>query len=177
MLIFVSGGARSGKSTFAEKLVMNGVQYGDLHYIATSTVTDSEMASRIGHHQSSRGDQWITWEQQANLHHLKDHLTTKDSVLLDCLTILTANELFRDGSLQNEITVYHKILHNVNQLLHVKKLVIVSNDLFSNGVHKDESTFVYMKLLGALHQEIVTIADYAYSVTHGIPKLMKGNIL
>ncbi|MFZ3588600.1 bifunctional adenosylcobinamide kinase/adenosylcobinamide-phosphate guanylyltransferase [Bacillus sp. DJP31] len=177
MLIFVSGGARSGKSTFAEHLVESNSKSGKLHYIATSRLTDFEMKTRISHHQKSRGNQWITWEQPSDLHKLKDHFTDKDTVLLDCLTILTANELFQDNQLQDKVTTHKKIVHGVKKLLHVKLLVIVSNDLFSNGVPRDKGTFTYMKLLGDLHQEIVYMSDLAYQVTHGIPKEMKWKLL
>jgi adenosylcobinamide kinase/adenosylcobinamide-phosphate guanylyltransferase len=174
MLIFVSGGARSGKSMFAEQLVLDDDKCSQFHYIATSTVTDPEMKQRISFHRESRGDGWVTWEQPVNIHEVKDNFLEKDCILLDCLTILTANELFQGGTIHSAKAIYYKILDSIQQLQHVKKLVIVSNDLFSGRVPNDEGTFTYMKLLGSLHQEIVRMADQAYQVNLGIPKRIKG---
>jgi adenosylcobinamide kinase/adenosylcobinamide-phosphate guanylyltransferase len=174
MLIFISGGARSGKSAFAEQLVLQAAEPGHLHYIATSEITDAEMNNRILHHQKRRTDEWGTWEQSTKIDELAPQFSKKDCVLLDCLTILTANELFQGGNRQCEHTVRTKLIHSIEQFNHVKVLVIVSNDLFSGQLPRDEGSFIYMKLLGSLHQEIVRMADCAYQVNHGIPKKMKG---
>jgi adenosylcobinamide kinase/adenosylcobinamide-phosphate guanylyltransferase len=174
MLIFVSGGARSGKSTFAEQLMLNDDKCGQLHYIATSLVTDPEMKQRISLHRESRADGWVTWEQSGNIHELKENFLEKDCILLDCLTILTANELFQGGTVRSEKAIYNKVLHSIKQLQHANKFVVVSNDLFSGRIPNDEGTFTYMKLLGSLHQEIVRMADQAYQINNGIPKRMKG---
>ncbi|MBM7661187.1 adenosylcobinamide kinase/adenosylcobinamide-phosphate guanylyltransferase [Bacillus mesophilus] len=174
MLVFVSGGARSGKSTFAEQLVANVAAPGNLHYIATSEVTDAEMKSRIFHHQERRTGDWTTWEQPTNMIELAPKFSTDDCILLDCLTILTANELFHGGVIQSANKVYEKMIHSIKQFHTVKMFVIVSNDLFSDKLPDDEGSLLYMKLLGSLHQEIVRTADYAYQVNYGIPKKMKG---
>jgi adenosylcobinamide kinase/adenosylcobinamide-phosphate guanylyltransferase len=174
MLIFVSGGARSGKSTFAEQLVVQAAKPGHLHYIATSEITDAEMKYRILHHQERRTDEWTTYEQSANIIELATQFTKKDCILLDCLTILTANELFHGGVIQSANTIYEKMIHGIKQFAHVKMFVIVSNDLFSGKLPDDEGSLLYMKLLGSLHQEIVRNVDCAYQVNFGIPKKMKG---
>ncbi|WP_456279382.1 bifunctional adenosylcobinamide kinase/adenosylcobinamide-phosphate guanylyltransferase [Bacillus sp. AK128] len=173
--MFVSGGARSGKSTFAEQLVEQEANSGPLHYIATSKPTDSEMKDRIIHHQDRRTANWKTWEQPTSINELGRKFSDKDCILLDCLTIWTANELFKNGVIQDGRSVYERILHSIQQFNHVHLLVIVSNDLFSDEVPRDEGSFIYMKLLGSLHQEVVRIADCAYQVTHGIPTKMKGS--
>lgn len=173
MLIFVTGGVRSGKSTFAEKLArsIGGIS---LNYIATSMETDYEMKSRIKRHQQMREKQdrkWTTYEQPIDIQKVSSYFSKKDTVLLDCLTILLSNELFlRSGNRTNKETMDH-ILFGVSS---VKKacgtLIIVSNELFQEGQH-DRGTPVhtYVSLLGKLHQELVQKADYAYLVENGVP--------
>jgi adenosylcobinamide kinase/adenosylcobinamide-phosphate guanylyltransferase len=175
MIVFVSGGVRSGKSSFAENLLANQPFEGKRHYIATSYVTDQEMENRIIHHQKNRGNDWITWEQPHSIDTIVDNFSSEDLVLIDCLTILTANELFKDGKVYSERRVHNEILRSISILdQKVKQIVVVSNDLFSNGVPQDEGTFIYMKVLGLLHQEIVKLSNQAYQVSYGIPKQMKG---
>lgn len=175
MLIFVVGGARSGKSSFAEQLLTQTYQNGHLHYIATSVRIDQEMNERILQHRQNRGDKWNTWEQPTNIASLKKHFSADDEILLDCLTILTANELFKGGLEQNAKQVFEKLVQEIQELSFVKRLVIVSNDIFSNGVPDDVGTYHYMKLLGALHQELANKASRTYRVTNGIAELKKLN--
>ncbi|MBO9128286.1 bifunctional adenosylcobinamide kinase/adenosylcobinamide-phosphate guanylyltransferase [Bacillus sp. 165] len=171
MLIFISGNVRSGKSTFAELLAKQSAGNARLHYIATSRMNDDEMERRIRVHQRSREqDQvdWITWEQPINIHSIVDRISKEDAVLLDCLTLLAANELFKREHL-NEIEVYEHILATIRKVVTgCKTLIIVSNEVFREGVPKEEGTFRYMRLLGKLHQQLVREADQAYLVKHGI---------
>jgi adenosylcobinamide kinase / adenosylcobinamide-phosphate guanylyltransferase len=174
MLIFVSGAVRSGKSTFAESLVK---QYTTrAQYIATSIRVDDEMDERIAHHREQRTQGeicWQTWEQPRHLHELI--FQQKDVVLLDCLTILTANELFydRENIVDEDVftRIYNGILHITAQC---SVLVIVSNEIFYEGIPDDVMTRQYVRLLGKLHQAIVRDADEAYVVKHGIATKMKG---
>jgi adenosylcobinamide kinase/adenosylcobinamide-phosphate guanylyltransferase len=133
------------------------------------------MEERIHQHKENRGMEWITWEQPYSLDLVANVFTQEDLILIDCLTILTANELFKGGTVQNVSRVHNKIINDIKLLEQkVKFLVIVSNDLFSGGVPTDSGTFLYMKLLGALHQDIAKLSSTVYQVSYGIPKLMKG---
>jgi adenosylcobinamide kinase / adenosylcobinamide-phosphate guanylyltransferase len=172
MLVFISGAVRSGKSTFAEQVVRKYVRKdGQAQYIATSIRMDDEMDERITHHREQRMQgniRWQTWEQPRNIHELT--FRKEDVVLLDCLTILTANELFYHVE-----DVFNRIYEGIT---HIKEqcstLIIVSNEIFSEGLPEGEMTRHYMKLLGKLHQQIVADADEAYVVVHGIARKMKG---
>lgn len=179
-LIFVTGGVRSGKSTFAEKLAMSRAQKmnGSLQYIATSKITDQEMVDRIKRHQEQRKESEVPWEtreQAVDIHTLE--LNHSDIVLLDCLTVLLANELFR-----NEIPVeidqeetWKRLLTGINTLLkQVQTLIIVSNEVLNEPLSTDPLTKAYASMLGKLHQTIVKQAEKAYLVETGRAVLKKG---
>ena len=88
MITLVTGGARSGKSTFAESLYENDK---DVVYIATAKALDDEMKERVKHHQNSRPKQWRTYEGNYNL---SNAIRTEKNYLLDCITVLTSNIMY-----------------------------------------------------------------------------------
>lgn len=178
-IVFISGGARSGKSTFAEQLAQR--YQGDLHYIATARVTDEEMDVRIKRHQTERqcGERpWTTWECPVDIHSLAYKFHPTDIVLIDCMTILVANELFRhEGANQSEQSSSRVILSikkGIEAIARkVQLLIIVSNEVLYDGVSNDPVVHTYQQTVGRLHQEIVKRSRYAYTVEAGVPILMK----
>lgn len=172
MLYFVSGGVRSGKSTYAEKLVNDNFKNRKV-YIATARITDEEMKKRVLKHQLDRkNDNWETIEQPNNLSMILDKLNDSDVVLIDCLTIWLSNEMF--GEIVN-LDVVEKIYETVKKInSKVKDLVIVSNDIFSGVNNYDELTKAYLSNLGDLHIKIVASADYAYECISGLAIKRKG---
>ncbi|KXG11101.1 Bifunctional adenosylcobalamin biosynthesis protein CobP [Anoxybacillus sp. P3H1B] len=185
MMIFISGGVRSGKSGIAEQCIQAlASRQNTVHYIATAKTTDQEMKERIIHHQRRRCQQsiqWTTWEQPLHLHELASQFGPNDILLVDCLTNGLANELFDEEGWEIEAVCLQKaerMLRTVSQLSTVvRALVMVSNELFSGGVPQDAGTYHFMKMLGWLHQRIVHSADYAILVHHGVPILKKGECL
>ncbi|WP_027408642.1 bifunctional adenosylcobinamide kinase/adenosylcobinamide-phosphate guanylyltransferase [Anoxybacteroides tepidamans] len=182
MIVFISGGVRSGKSDVAERCVqVLASSESVVHYIATAKVTDEEMRARVVHHQKRRDGQslsWQTWEQPLCLHKLAPKFAARDVVLLDCLTNWLANELFATEGWEREehcLQIAERMLAAIKQLAaSCKALIIVSNELFSGGVPDDIGTYHFMKALGRLHQRIVDMASSALLVQHGIPTLKKG---
>ncbi len=184
MLIFITGGARSGKSTFAEQLAEN-TKKPKLHYIATSIEADEEMSERIERHQTRRNESranWITWEIEQNIGHLHKQIEQNSVILLDCLTTLVNNELFQVNereeyqplSANERKTLFASIMNALHQLQENRTLIIVSNEIFDDALpFKDETTMAYVELLGKLHQQIVNRADEAYLCENGIPIQMK----
>jgi adenosylcobinamide kinase / adenosylcobinamide-phosphate guanylyltransferase len=186
MLSFISGGVRSGKSSFAEQhALMKGRENYSLHYIATSMSTDEEMKQRINHHQKSRKEssvKWVNWERPVDLETLADQFTKKDIVLIDCLTTWLSNELFagwQTGKIKWESaafrnSVYQKIIKAVEALhKEAAEVILVSNELFFEPVPTERAIFYYLELLGNLHQEIIIRADAAFLVENGIVNVMK----
>ncbi|MCZ0754547.1 bifunctional adenosylcobinamide kinase/adenosylcobinamide-phosphate guanylyltransferase [Anoxybacillus sp. J5B_2022] len=183
MIVFISGGVRSGKSGVAERCVRSlALRRGAVHYIATANVTDDEIRERVIRHQQERRlqpIQWVTWEQPRNVHELTGQFRSEDVILLDCLTNWLANELFHEQGWENETYCRQKaeqMLTTITQLATVTKaVVIVSNEVFFGGVPQDIGTYHFMKMLGWLHQRIVQLASCAIVVQHGIPIVKKGD--
>ncbi|MBU5467164.1 bifunctional adenosylcobinamide kinase/adenosylcobinamide-phosphate guanylyltransferase [Virgibacillus sp. MSJ-26] len=182
-LIFITGGARSGKSAFAEKYAqkLSGASGSNLHYIATAKATDEEMTERIKRHRKDRAESkiaWTTWEASIDIHKLAPEFTSQDVVLLDCLTILLTNELFSKnnegelGTFKDEI--YSKVLDGLYLLKRkVHSLVIVSNEVLLAPLNDSPVVEVYAELIGRLHQVLVQQSTEAYLVEMGVPIQMK----
>ncbi|MBA4536853.1 bifunctional adenosylcobinamide kinase/adenosylcobinamide-phosphate guanylyltransferase [Bacillus aquiflavi] len=187
-LIFITGGVRSGKSSFAESLATSYAEKtsGRLHYIACGQAADHEMEERIRRHQLVRQNSpipWKTWECFLNLGTLASHFTKRDVVLLDCVTTLLDNELFshyETGEWQSKKFQNHveqSIVANIAQLKNNSIVtVVVSNELLNEPIH-EETSLTYGRLLGSIHQQIVKMADEAFLVEAGIHVLMKGERL
>jgi adenosylcobinamide kinase / adenosylcobinamide-phosphate guanylyltransferase len=181
MIVFISGGVRSGKTHIAEQYVQQIVSENDeAHYIATAKITDEEMRQRIIRHQHERSHHplsWKTWEQPEKLHTIVNRFDKNDVILLDCLTNLLANELFADEFWHKEDSCLRKatsIYEAIRTLgKNSKALIIVSNEVFYNGVPEDAGTYHFMKMLGLLHQQIVSLADKAILAQNGVPLIKK----
>lgn len=191
-LIFISGGVRSGKSQFAEKLAVDlsgltpGIEASDspyqLHYIAAGQASDEEMKTRISRHQTDRhlsGLNWKTWEQPIRLSELSDVFSSNDVVLLDCLTTLLNNEFFKEVNLWKNIRFQEQVMAEILEAIEkitnsCRALIVVSNEVFYDTSGDQELIFIYKKILGKLHQKVVAKAKKAYLVESGIPLLMKG---
>lgn len=181
-MILITGGVRSGKSSFAEKYAIEAAAEtnGVLNYIATGVPSDEEMKMRIGKHRLEREESglfWKTWESSTHIGVLAPSFHKKDILLLDCLTTLLNNELF---SLQGEwteeaiIDIYERILSGISAIReNCNMLILVSNEVLNETYSDDEFLLIYRRLLGNLHRKIVSMADKAYLVEAGVPILMK----
>ncbi|SLL35362.1 Adenosylcobinamide kinase [Mycobacteroides abscessus subsp. abscessus] len=176
-IIFVTGGVRSGKSSFAESLAIEYArkEKADLHYIATAVNTDTEMQERIAKHQQIRKTQKVKWnshEQAVNIGELAEVFSKKDVLLLDCLTVLVNNELFLKD--QQQEMIEDKLKKDLVALSRSCRYLI----LVSNEVTYEPSTdpFVqnYSRILNRLHYFLVQHAKEAYLVEFGIAKKKKG---
>lgn len=184
MLIFITGGVRSGKSCFAENLAYSLITANQdkLIYVATSKVGDKEMQERIEKHQQDRTRSGYTWETREQFDHLEKLLPSFSSdqiVLIDCLTTLVANELFSEKGNWNDHAYVHEIYRRITTFLAAIRqrglvTIIVSNELLNDGLDYDEATLTYLKLIARLHQQLVKRASIAYLVEVGIPLKMKG---
>src|SRR5438270_12628543 len=96
-LVLVLGGARSGKSAFAERLAASSGRR--IAFIATATASDDDMRQRIAHHRASRPPEWLTIEEPLHLARaLRSASTYADVLLLDCITLWLANWMGQHGS-------------------------------------------------------------------------------
>lgn len=182
MLTFITGGARSGKSSYAEQLAMERKQDGRfIHYIATSASDDEEMKERIFLHQKRRNEQslaYITYEQQAHIEQLLQFFSSDDVVLIDCLTTLVNNELFFDFSSFRSESFRQSLLERLVETFQTfKKMgtntIVVTNELFYDALSFDEATFTYLRFLGKLHARLVEISTEAIVIESGVAIVMK----
>ncbi len=183
-IVFVTGGARSGKSTFAEKLVQE--MTGTIGYMATAIVTDEDMADRIAHHQASRPSSWPTFEGYRDFELLLDdaEFMACDNLILDCITILVTNIMFdlemdyETVSMDRVNEIEGIIAVEIAKLLEIirttkKNLVVVSNEVGLGLVPPYRLGNLFRDIGGRMNQRIAKEADEAYFVVSGLPMRLK----
>lgn len=171
MLHLITGGSGSGKSAYAENCILN-LGAGERIYIATMYPFDEESKQRVKRHQQMRSEKnFRTIECYTDLSHLM--LPDNAQVLLECMSNLTANEMYQqDGA--GERTV-EAILKGINRLKEAaSNLIVVSNEIFSDGIEYDAETQRYQSYLGVINHELAKAADYVTEVVYGIPIRVKG---
>lgn len=173
MMIMVTGGSGSGKSAYAESRVTELHQF-PRYYIATMENKDEESQKRVNRHRSMRASkQFLTIEAPTDLHQVC--LKERGVVLLECMSNLVANELFLKNGMTNPEKTIDKILDGIHTLLRQSDhLVIVTNEVFSDGMPYDEWTKAYIHCLGMVNQYISQQADQVIEVVYSIPVMQKG---
>lgn len=176
MLIVVTGGSGSGKSEYAEAQVMKLAQemqgLAKQYYIATMYPFDEESHKRIARHREMRKEKHFeTVEQYTNLQELS--FPKGSIVLLECMSNLTANEMYQtEGAGEHTVeAVCDGVAHLLEQCEH---LVIVTNEVFSDGIQYDPETIRYQRYLGEINYRIAEEADKVVEVVYGIPLVKKG---
>lgn len=182
-IILVTGGARSGKSNFAESLCIK--QNNRTAYIATSIPFDDEMKNRVKKHQESRPKEWKTYEIYKDIYSIVEELDNNhDTVIMDCVTLMVNNLMFTYG-----IEVYKATSQELNELEEyikeqIKKLmetikktnlyfVIVSNEVGMGIVPENKLSRIYADFVGRANQLIAKYSDEVYFVVSGIPMKVK----
>ena len=173
----MSGAARSGKSAWAETYAISLAAEspaGRLLYIATARADDAEMRRRVALHKAARKNKGFqTLERNTDVGGSVSLISPDSTVLLGCLGTLLANEMFELGETEDNVTsspnyYVQKIFNDVLLLRsHVAHLLVVSNDIFSDGITYDELTERYRRALGALHVKLADIADMAVECAAG----------
>jgi len=166
----ILGGARSGKSRFAEKVAQ--ISYaetpgGTLVYLATATAGDDEMASRITHHQSRRGKEWQLIEEPLELDKILNAASSDSTILIDCLTLWLSNCLHQKCWLEKRESFINAL---ENTLANV---VMVSNEVGSGIVPMGELSRQFVDESGWLHQQIAAIAGEVTLVVAGLEMPLK----
>lgn len=181
---FVIGGARSGKSTYAEH---KAKEYGNkVLYLATAVVTDQAMADRVKKHQEQRPSTWSTLEIYSNFEELTSYkeFVECEVVIIDCITTLIGNFMFDskidfDNCKAEEVNNLEKeITWDVLSLIDVcnnnnKKLVIVSNETGMGVVPSYYMGNYFRDISGRINREIAAKSDFMYFVFSGIPIKLK----
>ncbi len=166
----VLGGARSGKSKFAEKQALERMQNGDeVFYLATATAEDSEMQARIRHHQLHREPSIQLIEETLAIGDVvRKHNNENACIIIDCLTMWISNALHNGSwlAVKNEFIKAVKESHS--------NLIIVSNEVGHGVIPIGKLTRDFVDESGRLHQELAEICDQVTLIVAGLPLNLKG---
>lgn len=176
----VLGGARSGKSSFAEGFVMSARQASStniIHYIATAEAFDEEMKARIEHHQKRRNNLWVEHEVPLHLQQILSSFNENDIVLVDCLTVWLNNVIYIERASITDDALSLRVDQLVDCLRETKaNIVLVSNEVGMGIVPLGKETRLFVDYAGWMNQKIAAIAQRVILVTAGIPLALKGTI-
>ncbi len=169
-IVFVTGGARSGKSRFAQRLVE--AWEGRLLYVATAEVRDDEMAERVRRHRQERGERWETLDEPLDLGRALQRARAYGGCLVDCLTLWTANLLERCGPEEER---FSRAVEAFLQELEAfpGRVCLVSNEVGSGIVPATPLARRFRDVAGRINQEVAARADEVYLVVAGLPLRLK----
>ncbi|PKM44536.1 MAG: bifunctional adenosylcobinamide kinase/adenosylcobinamide-phosphate guanylyltransferase [Firmicutes bacterium HGW-Firmicutes-6] len=181
-LIFVTGGARSGKSTYAENLARESGK--PVAYIATAIAFDDGMKDRIAKHQAQRPDHWGTIEQYKDFQTIAENPIFKHAevVLFDCLTVMTTNNMldfpvdYDSCDMEKVGEIENAIKMEVEKLLDVcqdKTLIVVSNEVGLGLVPAYKLGSYFRDIAGRMNQLVAGRANEAYLLVAGLPMKLK----
>lgn len=180
MIIFVYGGSGSGKSAFAEEISSH---YGgsEKYYVATMKVFDEEGKERVAKHRQQReGRNFKLIEKPVLIESVCTDLAQEKAagkkifLLIECLSNLVANEMFSDGSIISAEKVADSVEKGLTEVFEsADDVVVVSNNVFEDGIGYDDSVCEYMHALGKINEWMCRKADKSYEVVVGIPLEIK----
>lgn len=169
-LILVTGGARSGKSSYAQHLAKSLGK--KVIYIATAEALDPDMKERIRLHKKSRDKNWVTMEESLDvLGAIKSLSVKRRVILLDCLTLFISNLIFKglsDKAIHDEIKAVLKALREK-----IDTSIIVTNEVGSGIVPDSKLGRRFRDLQGRVNQIVSGEADCVYLLISGIPVKIK----
>jgi adenosylcobinamide kinase/adenosylcobinamide-phosphate guanylyltransferase len=166
-LTLVIGGARSGKSRYAESLI--AALPPPWVYVATAQPRDPEMAERVATHRARRGSAWTTIEAP---HDLADTLSAHATapVLIDCLTLWLSNRMLADADIMAEIERLERVLGE-----RAAPMVVVANEVGFGIVPDNALARRFRDEQGLLNQRIAMLADRVVLMVAGLPLVVKGS--
>lgn len=199
MITVITGGSGSGKSAFAEKYITEIAKESRKYYLATMQVFDREGQEKVDRHRQQRsGKGFFTIEQPTAIHEALEKMQAMEreekpemtagaepempagaeperAALLECMSNLTANEMFSGELPRTGEQTADKVIEEVEQLSRgLKHLVIVTNNVFEDGITYDASTMEYIRGLGSINAGLAAMADEVIEVVAGIPLPVKG---
>lgn len=175
MTTVVIGGSGSGKSVYAETLLSGLSDVEEKYYLATMQVYEEEGKKKVERHKKLRqGKGFLTIEQPKDIEKaILKMKAGRNAVLLECMSNLTANEMFGERMLSAEHTA-EKILAGMEVLQKKEKhLILVTNNVFEDGIVYEEETMEYLKALGEINKKLCEKADTVVEVVAGLPIKIK----
>lgn len=181
-LVLITGGARSGKSEYAENLAK--VKGGNnVTYIATSIALDEEMKDRIKKHKERRPILWETIETYKNLY-TQIIKTTNEVVLIDCLTVMITNILMEvdltwETASSNDINQIEQIISiEVEKIINAaressKYIIVVTNEVGMGLVPEYKLGRIFRDIAGRMNKKVASCSDEVYLMVSGLPLKLK----
>jgi adenosylcobinamide kinase/adenosylcobinamide-phosphate guanylyltransferase len=182
-LVLVTGGARSGKSTYAERLARD---YGnDVLYVATSVPVDAEMRDRIQKHRRQRPACWSTFEGYRDLKRIYRYGKSYAAVLVECVTVMIANLMYEQTG--EDVGIFspaelakleEAILGEFRDFLteavgHPCPVIMVTNEVGFGIVPENKMARIFRDIAGRVNQYLASRADEVYLVVCGLPVKIK----
>lgn len=175
-IILCSGGARSGKSEFAERLAL--ATAGRKAYVATGQAFDEEMIDRIKKHQERRGEIWNNFEVPLHLAIEWQNISqTADVILIDCLTMFTTNHMMAHGSIQGQqdanqleatvLTELETLLASIKSC-EGKTVIFVTNEIGLGIVPDNKLARYFRDIAGRVNRTVATAADKLFLTISGV---------
>jgi adenosylcobinamide kinase/adenosylcobinamide-phosphate guanylyltransferase len=167
-LTLIIGGASSGKSAFAERMVVrSGLSKV---YIATAEAHDDEMVAKIAEHRARRlGQGWRTVEAPLDLEQPLSRIQSGEVALVDCVTFWLTNQMLDDADLEEEVSV---LLGTLGAM--TRPVVMVTNDVSGGIVPENAMARTFRSAQGRLNQKLAAQADLVVFITAGLPQILKG---
>lgn len=183
-ITLITGGARSGKSTFAENTIRSLNK--NTAYLATAIAFDDGMKNRIDKHIAQRPSAWKTYEKSTRVHEIMDEINQHHQVLLlDCITVLMTNTLFEhevdwDTISMDEVdAIENNIRNHMGMMIDAMRktdleIFLVTNEVGSGIVPENRLARLFRDIAGRVNQYLAQEADEVYLVVSGIPVKIKG---
>jgi len=167
MLIYVSGGVRSGKSAYAQQRALE-LSPAPV-YIATARIWDEDFRERVKRHQDDRGPEWTTFEAYRDLHLLP---LTGRTVVIDCVTLwLTNFYMEHENNIERSLAEFKK---EIDQLASIQATFIVISNELGMGMHADTAVGrQFADLQGWANQYVAAVAEEAVFIVSGLPLYLK----
>jgi adenosylcobinamide kinase/adenosylcobinamide-phosphate guanylyltransferase len=179
-ITLVTGGSRSGKSSFAEDLLKG---QDKVLYIATSFITDDEMRERVAIHKSRRNENWETYEGYKNLHKVIKGWEHK-YIILECVTTMITNLIFDKysnfdnlakeeiQSLEDSISVqFTEVITACREF--DKEIIVITNEVGLGLISEYKLGRIFTDISGRINQLLGSLCDEAYLVVSGLPLKLK----
>lgn len=167
-IILITGGARSGKSTYAENLALT--LSPNPTYLATARIWDEEFRKRVIHHQERRGKEWTNIEEEKEL---SRHDFSNKVVLIDCVTLWCTNFYF--DMTPDMKAALEAVKQEFDQLVQQDAtFIFVTNEIGMGGTSENDIQRRFTDMLGWMNQHIANQADEVILMVSGIPVKVKG---
>jgi len=167
MIVYISGGARSGKSKFAQEMALKWSE--NPVYVATAHIWDVDFAQRVDRHKAERGTEWTSFECKQNIHLLP---IENQVVVVDCVTLwLTNLFMANDQEIDKTLALFKLEIDGISDL--EGKFIIISNEI-GMGVHAEtELGRKFTDLQGWANQYVASKAEEAILMVSGLPLFLK----